>query len=94
MNQWIREAWPRPRAKMTGALYLLYFLTAILAQFLVGRGLAVSGNVTNVIATVCYLGMPGHFVPVEMRQTGMRGAMYGARKEAYGGADRESAATG
>jgi hypothetical protein len=55
MNQSIREAWPRPRARMTGALYLLYFLTAILAQFLVGRGLAVSGNVTNVIATVCYL---------------------------------------
>jgi hypothetical protein len=55
MNQWIREAWPRPRARMTGALYLLYFLTAILAQILVGRGLAVSGNVTNVIATVCYL---------------------------------------
>ena len=55
MNQWIQEAWPRPRARMTGALYLLYFLTAILAQFLVGRGLAISGNVTNVIATVCYL---------------------------------------
>jgi Domain of unknown function (DUF4386) len=55
MNQWIREAWPHSRARMTGALYLLYFLTAILAQFLVGRGLAVSGNVTNVIATVCYL---------------------------------------
>ena len=35
MNQWIREAWRRPRARMTGALYLLYFLTAILAQFLV-----------------------------------------------------------
>lgn len=55
MNQWIREAWLRPRARMTGTLYLLYFLTAILAQFLVDRGLAVSGNVTNVIATVCYL---------------------------------------
>ena len=55
MNQWIREAWRRPRARMTGALYLLYFLTAILAQFLVSRGLAVSGNLTNVIATVCYL---------------------------------------
>src|SRR5580704_4200127 len=55
MNQWIREVWPRPRARMTGALYLLYFLTAILAQFLVGRGLAVSGNATNVIATVCYV---------------------------------------
>jgi Domain of unknown function (DUF4386) len=40
---------------MTGAFYLLYFLTAILGQFLVGRGLAVSGNVTNVIATVCYV---------------------------------------
>jgi hypothetical protein len=40
---------------MTGALYLLYFLTAILAGVLVGRGLPVSGNVTNVIATVCYL---------------------------------------
>jgi hypothetical protein len=40
---------------MTGALYLLYFLTAILAQFLVDRGFALSGNVTNVIATMCYL---------------------------------------
>jgi hypothetical protein len=39
---------------MTGALYLLYFLTTILAQLLVGRGLAISGNVANVIATVCY----------------------------------------
>ena len=55
MNQWIREAWPLPRARMTGALYLLYFMTAILAGVLVGRGLAVSGSVTNVIATVCYL---------------------------------------
>ena len=55
MNQWIREVWPRPRARMTGTLYLLYFLTAILAQFLVGRGLTVSGNVINVIATVCYV---------------------------------------
>jgi L,D-transpeptidase YcbB len=37
---------------------------------------------------------PATFVPVEMRQTGMRGTDYGTRKEAYGGADRESAATG
>lgn len=29
------------------------------------------------------------FVPVEIRQTGTRGAGYGARKEAYGGADCE-----
>ena len=71
MNQWIREVWPRPRARMTGALYLLYFLTAILAQFLVGRGLAVSGNVTNVIATVCYVVVTllfyGLFKPVSNR---------------------------
>jgi hypothetical protein len=39
-------------------------------------------------------GMPGLFVPVEMRQTGMRGTGYGTREEAYGGADHESAATG
>ena len=37
---------------------------------------------------------PATFVPVEMRQTGMRGTDYGTRKEAYGGADREPAATG
>jgi hypothetical protein len=37
---------------------------------------------------------PATFVPVEMRQTGTRGAVYGTREEAYGGADRESAATG
>jgi hypothetical protein len=37
---------------------------------------------------------PARFVPVEMRQTGTRGVEYGTRQEAYGGADRESAATG
>src|SRR5260370_42391292 len=37
---------------------------------------------------------PASFVPVAMRQTGTRGAMYGTRKEAYGGADREPAAAG
>jgi hypothetical protein len=40
---------------MTGALYLLYFLTAILGMLLVSRGFAVSGNATNVLSTVCYL---------------------------------------
>jgi hypothetical protein len=37
---------------------------------------------------------PATFIPVEMRQTGTRGAVYGTREEAYGGAGRESAATG
>jgi hypothetical protein len=34
---------------------------------------------------------PVPFVPESMRQTGMRGAIYGEREEAYGGADREFA---
>jgi hypothetical protein len=55
MMQQIREMSPRPRARLTGALYLLYFLTAILGSLLVSRGFAVSGNVTNVISTLCYL---------------------------------------
>jgi hypothetical protein len=39
-------------------------------------------------------GVPGKFVPFEMRQTGTRGAGYVTREEAYCGADCESAATG
>jgi hypothetical protein len=37
---------------------------------------------------------PASFVPVEVRQTGMRGAIYGTREEAYSRADREPAAAG
>ena len=47
------RASPRPRARITGVVYLLYFLTAILAQFLVGRKLVAYGNATNLIATGC-----------------------------------------
>lgn len=50
-----REASSRPRARTTGALYLIYFLTAILSLLLVSRGFAVSGNVMNVLSTLCYL---------------------------------------
>jgi Domain of unknown function (DUF4386) len=53
MMEKIREV--SPRARTTGALYLLYFLTAILGLLLVSRGFVVSGNVANVISTVCYL---------------------------------------
>lgn len=45
----------RPRARLTGVVYLLYFLTAILAQLLLGRKLTGFGNATNLIATGCYL---------------------------------------
>ena len=37
------EASPRPKARITGVVYLLYFLTAVLAVFLM-RGLVVSGD--------------------------------------------------
>jgi hypothetical protein len=49
----IREL-SRPLPRITGALYLLYFLTAIVGMLLVSRGFAVSGNVTNVFSTTCY----------------------------------------
>jgi PAS domain S-box-containing protein len=44
----------------------------------------------NLIGMEC----PAFFVPVLMRQTGMRGAIYGTREEAYSRADREPAAEG
>jgi uncharacterized protein DUF4386 len=37
------EASPRPKARITGVLYLLYFLTAVLGVFLI-KGLVVSGD--------------------------------------------------
>jgi K+-sensing histidine kinase KdpD len=41
------------------------------------------------ILTEAILECPANFVPVTMRQTGMRGAWNGARETAYTGADRE-----
>jgi hypothetical protein len=55
MTDQIQEASPRPRARMTGLLYLLYFLTAILGQLMVSRGLAVSGNAMNILSTLFYV---------------------------------------
>jgi hypothetical protein len=42
---------------MTGVVYLLYFLTAILSQFLVSRKLVVYGDALNVIADAVYIGL-------------------------------------
>jgi Domain of unknown function (DUF4386) len=44
-----------PRARITGAVYLLYFLTAVLAQFFVSRKLVVYGDVVNLIAYAFYI---------------------------------------
>src|ERR1041384_1880348 len=43
MRERIAEATPRSKARMTGVVYLLYFLTAIFSEFLI-RGLVVSGD--------------------------------------------------
>jgi hypothetical protein len=42
---------------LTGFVYLLYFLTAILAQFLVGRNLVDYGLAMNLISAVCYVAL-------------------------------------
>ena len=44
-----------PRARITGVVYLLYFLTAILAQFFVARKLIEYGEVVNGIAFGFYI---------------------------------------
>ena len=51
----IPEGSPRPRARMTGVVYLLYFLTAIGAQLMIGHKLAALGNTTNEFGVGLYL---------------------------------------
>jgi hypothetical protein len=55
MMERIREASPRFKARITGVVYLLYFLTAILAEILVGRKLVAYGNAINLIAVAFYV---------------------------------------
>jgi Domain of unknown function (DUF4386) len=55
MEEWIEKALRNPNARVTGAVYLFYFLTAIPAQFLLGGRLAAYGNATNLIATAFYV---------------------------------------
>ncbi|HTD34093.1 MAG TPA: DUF4386 family protein [Candidatus Elarobacter sp.] len=42
------------RARITGAVYLLYFLTAIFAQSLLGRSAPAYAAAANLVATACY----------------------------------------
>ena len=68
MMEWNAKAPRNPNARMTGVVYLLYFLTAILAEFLVGRKFVAYGIATNLIATVFYVVLTllfyGMFKPV------------------------------
>jgi Domain of unknown function (DUF4386) len=49
------EASRGPRARATGVVYLLYFLTAVLGEFLIGRKLVVYGDAVSLIADACYI---------------------------------------
>jgi Domain of unknown function (DUF4386) len=55
MPGWIAEASRGPRARITGVVYLLYFLTAVLGQYLASRKLVVCGVAVNLIANAFYV---------------------------------------
>jgi hypothetical protein len=67
------EPAPRPRGRLTGVVYLLFFLTAILSQLLTSRNLAFAGTATNLISIGFYLALGllfyGMFKPVNVRVT-------------------------
>ena len=51
----MRTEWPRTRARIAGVVYLLYFLTAVSDEVLVGRGRLVAFDVVNLIASAFYV---------------------------------------
>jgi hypothetical protein len=51
----IAEASSLPRARITGVIYLLYFLTAVSAEVFVGRGRLVAYDAVNLIAYAFYV---------------------------------------
>ena len=46
---------PRPMARITGVVYLLYFLTAVSSEVFVGRGRPVLFDAVNLIADAFYI---------------------------------------
>jgi hypothetical protein len=55
--KWISAALQPPRARLTGVVYLLYFLVAILAQVLTGQKHVAAGNAVNMAAFVLYFAL-------------------------------------
>jgi Domain of unknown function (DUF4386) len=53
----ISKTSPRFKARITGVVYLLYFLTAILAQLLAGRGQTNYGLAANLVSAAFYLAL-------------------------------------
>jgi hypothetical protein len=55
MMQQIAEASPRFKARITGVVYLLYFLTAVSAEVLVGRTRPIAYDAVSLIADALYI---------------------------------------
>ena len=55
MPDQLQNVSPQPRARLTGVVYLLYFLMAIFGQLMESHGLAVSGRVCNILSTLLYV---------------------------------------
>jgi hypothetical protein len=55
MTERIAEALRRPRARITGVVYLLYFLTSVSAEAFVGRGRLAVYVAVNLIAYAFYI---------------------------------------
>jgi hypothetical protein len=54
--EWIQMKKTRsPRARITGVVYLLYFVLAILGQLLINRGLSSPGEALNLLSDVIYV---------------------------------------
>ncbi len=49
------QASPDPRARITGAVYLFFFLTAGFGEFLISRKLVVYGDAVSLISDSCYV---------------------------------------
>jgi hypothetical protein len=55
MMERIADTSPIPRARITGVVYLLYFLTAVSSEVFVGRGRLVLFDAVNLIADAFYI---------------------------------------
>jgi hypothetical protein len=53
----IAESSPRPMARITGVVYLLYFLTAVSSEVFVGRGRLVLFDAVNLIWYTLYIAL-------------------------------------
>ncbi len=55
MVERVAETWPWPGARITGVVYLLYFLTAVSAEVFVGQARLVAYDALNLIAYAFYI---------------------------------------